>query len=98
MIARIKTISFAVLVAALIITMALMLANVEFYGLLSVYVFLVLWSLQKVFLWYIGDDFGIAVQLKIKKEAPKVLRFLGLMFVCFVFYIAVKGLFEHVST
>ncbi|WP_040555243.1 hypothetical protein [Rheinheimera sp. A13L] len=98
MVARIKTISFAVLVAALIITMALMLANVEFYGLLSVYIFLVLWSLQKVFLWYVGDDFGIAVQLKIKKDAPKVIRLLGLMFVCFVFYTAVKGLFEHVST
>ena len=98
MIARIKTISFAVLVVTLIITMALMLANVEFYGLLSLYIFMTLWSLQKVFLWYVGDDFGIAVQLKIKKDAPKVIRFLGLIFACFVFYIAVKGLFEHVPT
>ena len=98
MIARIKTISFGVLVAALIITVALMVANVEFYGLLSLYVFMLLWSLDKVFLWYVGDDFGIAVQLKIKKDAPKAIRFLGLIFVCFVFYIAVQGLFEHVST
>lgn len=98
MIARIKTISFGVLVAALIITVALMVANVEFYGLLSLYVFMLLWSLDKVFLWYVGDDFGIAVQLKIKKDAPKAIRFLGLIFVFFVFYIAVQGLFEHVST
>lgn len=98
MIARIKTISFGVLVAALIITVALMVANVEFYGLLSLYVFMLLWSLDKVFLWHVGDDFGIAVQLKIKKDAPKAIRFLGLIFVFFVFYIAVQGLFEHVST
>lgn len=98
MIARIKAISFGVLVAALIITFALIVANVEFYGLLSLYVFMVLWSLDKVFLWYVGDDFGIAVQLKIKKDAPKAIRFLGLIFVFFVFYIAVQGLFEHVST
>jgi hypothetical protein len=98
LIARIKAISFGVLVAALIITFALIVANVEFYGLLSLYVFMVLWSLDKVFLWYVGDDFGIAVQLKIKKDAPKAIRFLGLIFVFFVFYIAVQGLFEHVST
>lgn len=98
MIARIKTISFGVLVAALITTLALMVANVEFYGLLSLYVFMLLWSLDKVFLWYVGDDFGITGQLKIKKDAPKAIRFLGLIFVCFVFYIAVQGLFEHIST
>ena len=98
MIARIKTISFGVLVAALIITITLIVADVEFYGLFSVYVFMVLWSLHKIFLWLIGDEFGIAVQVKIKKDAPKAIRFLGLIFVCFTLYIGLKGLIEHVST
>ncbi|TVL23807.1 hypothetical protein AYI92_08405 [Shewanella xiamenensis] len=98
MIARIKTISFGILVVALIITITLMVADVEFYGLLSVYVFMVLWSLHKIFLWFIGDEFGIAVQVKIKKDAPKAIRFLGLLFVCFVFYFVAKGLIKHVST
>jgi hypothetical protein len=98
LIAHIKTISFGVSIAALLIMLVLLLGNVEFYGLLSAYIFLVLWSLDKVFLWCIDDDFGIASQLTIKKDAPKAIRFLGLIFVCFTLYIGLKGLIEHVST
>ncbi|MDP2713557.1 hypothetical protein [Rheinheimera sp.] len=98
MIARIKTISFGASIAAMLITLVLLLGNVEFYGLLSAYIFLVLWSLDNVFLWCIDDDFGIASQLTIKKDAPKAIRFLGLIFVCFTLYIGLKGLIEHVST
>lgn len=82
----------------MLITLVLLLGNVEFYGLLSAYIFLVLWSLDNVFLWCIDDDFGIASQLTIKKDAPKAIRFLGLIFVCFTLYIGLKGLIEHVST
>lgn len=98
MIERIKTISFGVLIAAVVVTFALLLTDVDFYGLLSAYVFIVLWSLDKVFLWYIDEDFGIANQLKIQKGAPKVVRLLGLFFVCFTLYVGATGLIEHVST
>jgi len=95
---HIKKISFIVLAVALFIMLALLLTNVEFYGLLSVYIFLVLWSLDKIFLWSINDEFGIATQLTIKKDAPKAIRFLGLIFVCFILFIGLNELIQHVST
>lgn len=61
MIVCIKIISFGVLVVVLIIMIMLMVVDVEFYGFFSVYVFMVLWSLYKIFLWFIGDEFGIVV-------------------------------------
>ena len=95
---KIKSISFGVVLVALAIMFILLLGDVEYYGLLSVYVFMALWSLDKVFLWSFNFDFGIANQLKIKKGAPKIVRFTGLLFVLFVFYIAVAGLFELAAT
>ena len=68
------------------------------YAMISVNVFLVLWSLDKVFLFYFNFDFGIASQLKIKKDAPKILRLLGLLFVLFVLYIGAKGILELFAT
>ena len=95
---KIKKINFGVVLVALAIMFILLLGDVEYYGLLSVYVFMALWSLDKVFLWSFNFDFGIANQLEIKKDAPKIVRFIGLLFVLFVLYISLAGVFELVAT
>lgn len=84
-----------------LITMAVMfifLLTDAPYAMISVNIFLVIWSLDKVFLCYFNFDFGIASQLKIKKDAPKLLRLLGLIFVLFVLYIGAKGILEAFAT
>ena len=95
---KIKKINFGVVLVVLAIMFILLLGDVEYYGLLSVYVFMALWSLDKVFLWSFNFDFGIANQLEIKKDAPKIVRFIGLLFVLFVLYISLAGVFELVAT
>ncbi|MBB1398762.1 hypothetical protein [Pseudoalteromonas sp. SG44-8] len=95
---RVKKISFGIVLLALVIMLFLLFGDVEYYGLLSVYVFLTLWSLDKVYLWYFNFDFGIANQLKIKKDAPKAIRLFGLTFVLFVLFIAITGLLQQTAT
>ena len=97
MVESVKKISFGTVLIALVIMLTLLLSDAP-YSMLSTNVFLILWSLDKVFLWYFNFDFGIASQLKIKKDAPKILRLTGLGFVLFVLYIGVKGMLELVAT
>ena len=97
MIETFKKISFITVLSTLAVMFVLLLSDAP-YAMLSVNVFLVLWSLDKVFLWYFNFDFGIANQLKIKKEAPKLLRLVGLIFVLFILYIGANGILELSAT
>ncbi|MCL1037785.1 hypothetical protein L2750_11550 [Shewanella submarina] len=97
MIEKFKKVSFTAVLVSLAVTLVLHLSDAQ-YALLSGYVFLILWSLDKVFLWYFNFDFGIASQLTIKKDAPKILRLAGLIFALFVLYIGTKGILELPAT
>ncbi|WP_010605274.1 hypothetical protein [Pseudoalteromonas maricaloris] len=97
MIETFKKISFITVLITMAVMFVFLLTDAP-YAMISVNVFLVLWSLDKVFLFYFNFDFGIASQLKIKKDAPKILRLLGLIFVLFVLYIGAKGILELFAT
>ena len=97
MIETFKKISFIAVLTSLAVMFVSLLSDAP-HALLSVNAFLILWSLDKVYLWYFDFDFGIANQLKIKKDAPKLLRLAGLVFVLFVLYIGTKGILELVAT
>ena len=97
MIETFKKISFITVLITMAVMFVFLLTDAP-YAMISVNVFLVLWSLDKVFLFYFNFDFGIASQLKIKKDAPKILRLLGLLFVLFVLYIGAKGILELFAT
>lgn len=97
MIETFKKISFITVLITMAVMFVFFLTDAP-YAMISVNVFLVLWSLDKVFLFYFNFDFGIASQLKIKKDAPKILRLLGLIFVLFVLYIGAKGILELFAT
>lgn len=97
MIEKIKKVSLTTVLVSLAAMLVLLLSDAQ-HALLSGYVFLILWSLDKVFLWYFNFDFGIASQLTIKKDAPKILRLAGLIFALFVLYIGAKGILELPAT
>lgn len=83
-------------ISALVMFTLLITRGNDFYGLLSGYIFLILWSCDKVLLWFLDRDFGINASLKIKKSAPRIIRLLGASFALFALYIGCKGLIEHV--
>jgi hypothetical protein len=64
-------------------------------SLFSINTFLILWALDKVFSWYMGEDFGVHAQLKIRADAHTGIRFAGLSFALLVLYYGIKGMFEH---
>jgi hypothetical protein len=71
--------------------------QIEFYSLLSVYCFLVIWCIDKVVLFSINEEFGIAYQLRIKADAPPALRIAGLGFVFIILVFSLKALYQHVA-
>ena len=50
----------------------------------SIYFFFILWGLDKYRSWLMNDDIRIGPTVKISKEAPKYIRFLGLLFSLFL--------------
>jgi hypothetical protein len=65
--------------------------QIEFYSLLSVYCFLVIWCIDKVVLFSINEEFGI------KADAPPALRIAGLGFVFIILVFSLKALYQHVA-
>ena len=67
-------------------------------SLFSINMFLILWALDKAFSWFMGEDFGIHAQLKIRANAHPGIRFAGLLFALFVLYYGIKAMFENAAT
>jgi len=93
----VKKVSLLIQTASLITMLIMLFLDIEFYSLLSVYCFLVIWCIDKVVLFFLKEEFGIANQLKIKADAPPALRIAGVSFVSVILVFSLKELFEHVA-
>jgi len=93
----VKKVSLLIQTASLITMLIMLFLDIEFYSLLSVYCFLVIWCIDKVVLFSLKEEFGVANQLKIKADAPPAVRIAGVSFVSVILVFSLKELFEHVA-
>ena len=93
----VKKVSLLIQTASLVTMLIMLFLDIEFYSLLSVYCFLVIWCIDKVVLFSLKEEFGIANQLKIKADAPPAVRIAGVSFVSVILVFSLKELFEHVA-
>ena len=93
----VKKVSLLIQTASLLTMLFMLFLDIEFYSLLSVYCFLVIWCIDKVVLFSLKEEFGIANQLKIKADAPPAVRIAGVSFVSVILLFSLKELLEHVA-
>ena len=87
-------------VAVIILLVATLLAAVASPNSLLVPVgslFLIVWSFDKARAWWVGEPIGLRAGLEIPENAPKVVRLLGLLFVCLIFYTGFLGLLQYAN-
>jgi hypothetical protein len=65
---------------------------------ISIHLFIVLWGLDKVILWHLGEKFGLHAQLRISADSHPALRMMGLVVALIVVYFGAQGLIERVAT
>jgi hypothetical protein len=61
-------------------------------------IFLIIWGANNVRAWCMKEEFGIAALVNIPANAPKFIRFLGVLFSIFVLCIGLAGLIEQATT
>ena len=93
----VRKVSLLIQTASLLTMLMMLFLNIEFYSLLSVYCFFVIWCIDKVVLFSLNEEFGITSQLKIKADAPPALRVAGVGFVFIILVFSLKALFQHVA-
>jgi len=88
--------SLALLCIVLFFTFSYLDKNSE--SLISIYLFLTFWGIDKCLAWHLGEKIGIASMLAIPSDAHKSIRLLGLLIGLFLTFYGINHLFVEVST
>jgi hypothetical protein len=95
---KFKSVIFALALLCIVLFFTFHYLDKNSESLVSLYLFLTFWGLDKCLAWHLGEKIGIASMLAIPSDAHKNIRLLGLLIGLFLTFYGINHLFVQVST